>query len=293
MIRRGTRTGFTLLEVLLAMSIGLLLMGALYVVVDTQLKHAQAAREVVEQSTLARALLTRIDNDISSSITLSDPGRFRNQNNAANSAAAAGGAGAGTGMGGMGATGMGTTGSTGTGNANATTVPLGIIGDATSLHIFTTKLPRDAIKLRGSDTLAITSSDTRRISYWLIGEPGNGMGLAKQEVSQVTSDDALLNLPPDVDENSYKVISDEVRSLTFSYFDGTTWNDTWPVNQFEADGVTPTGSPVAISIDIELAGVGGPDAPTKHYRHVVAIATANGTTPAPQNSSTTGGGTSP
>ncbi len=234
-----------------------------------------------------------MDNDISSSITLSDPGRFRNQNNGANSGAAAGGAGAGTGMGATGASGMGATGSTGTGNANAVPVPLGLIGYPQSLHIFTSKVPRDAIRARGSDTPVNISSDTRRISYWLVGDSGNGLGLAKQEVQQVTSDDAVQNYPPGIDNENSFIIADEVRSLTFSYFDGTNWSDTWFSTDMGADGVTPTGPPVAVSIEIELPGTGGPDVPPKRYRHFVAIITANGTTPAPQTNSTSGGGTSP
>ncbi len=277
MIRRDKRTAFTLLEVLLAMGIGLLLLGALYVAVDTQLKHAAAAREVVEQSTLARALITRIADDVSSTITLSDPARFRNQASAAPSTTGAGASGAG-------ASGMpdATGATTATNAATAYPVTLGLIGDNQTLHLFVTRLPRDAINARGTDT-APPVSDTRRISYWLIGDGSNG-GLAKQEVQPFTADDAQITLPPGIEnENSY-VIADEVRSLRFQYWDGSVWNDKWPPadTQFGADGVTPIGPPVAVSIEIGLPGIGGPEAPVKIYRHVVAIATANGGgTPSP------------
>src|SRR5438105_10290523 len=58
------RRAFTLLEVLLATAIGVLLLAGLYVAVDIQLRHAQIARDVVEESTLARALFARISSDI-------------------------------------------------------------------------------------------------------------------------------------------------------------------------------------------------------------------------------------
>src|SRR5947209_18191278 len=58
------RRAFTLLEVLLATAIGVLLLAGLYVAVDVQLGHAQIARDVVEESTLARALFARISSDI-------------------------------------------------------------------------------------------------------------------------------------------------------------------------------------------------------------------------------------
>src|SRR5438034_10612859 len=59
------RSGFTLLEVLLASTIGVLLLSALYVAVNVQLHHAQAGRDLVQRGTLARGLLARIARDIS------------------------------------------------------------------------------------------------------------------------------------------------------------------------------------------------------------------------------------
>src|SRR5438093_297614 len=44
--QRLARSGYTLLEVLLALSIAVLLLGALYVAMDLQLRHADAGREV-------------------------------------------------------------------------------------------------------------------------------------------------------------------------------------------------------------------------------------------------------
>jgi hypothetical protein len=207
----------------------------------------------------------------------------------------AGGAGAGVAMGtgaaattGAGATGAGgTTTTTGTGNTNAVSVPLGLIGDTQTLHLFVSRVPRGAVNARGNDQPP-AMGDTRRISYWLVGDANNG-GLAKQEIGPITSDDATNNLPPAVDNENSFIIADEVVSLTFSYWDGTNWNDTWDSTQPGTDGVTPIGPPLAVSIEIGLPGTGGRDAPVKIYRHVVSVITANGATP--QSSSTTGGGT--
>ncbi len=322
MIRRHKRPGFTLLEVLLAMGIGVMLLGALYVAVETQLKNAQAAREIVEQSTLARALLTRIGNDISSTLQLSDPGRFRNQANSSSSASASSsgssmasasgttGSGttnstSGTGATGTNSSGLGTSGTTSTTNTTSSgtttsiVLPLGLIGpdgDNTTLHIFTTRLPRQAIDARGSDQPPAVS-DTRRISYWLAG--GGSNGLARQEVQPVTSDDTLQNIPPSSveDENSF-IIAEEVKSLTFSYWGvqgqvggqvgEPTWNDSWDCTQVGADGVTPIGPPIAVAIEIGLPVPGNPDAPPKIYRHVVYIMATNGATPLNSTTGTTG-----
>src|SRR5438132_792583 len=67
------RRGFTLLEMLLATFVSVLLMGALYVAMDVQIRHARAGRDVIEQSTLARALKARITNEIMKCVTTVAP----------------------------------------------------------------------------------------------------------------------------------------------------------------------------------------------------------------------------
>src|SRR5947207_1950111 len=62
------RPAYTLLEVLVASAVGVLLMGALYMAISVQLRHAQIGRDLLEESLLARALLARIEKDIRSSL---------------------------------------------------------------------------------------------------------------------------------------------------------------------------------------------------------------------------------
>src|SRR5688500_3125221 len=109
--RRG---GFTLLEVLLASALAIILMAALYVALDVQLRLAAAGRDSIEQATLTRAIVMRLEPDLSSGI---GPGAPPIDNSAKNSARGSGsGAGAATGGGaaptGGGTTGGGTTGGT-------------------------------------------------------------------------------------------------------------------------------------------------------------------------------------
>jgi hypothetical protein len=112
--------------------------------------------------------------------------------------------------------------------------------------------------------------------------PGGGsspLGLARQELGQVTSDDAS-STPPDVsDPNSKLIIAPEVKSLQFQYFDGSNWQDTWDGTQAGSDGVTPIGPPAAVAITVGVTPPGGSaDQQVRTYRHVVAILTANGPT---------------
>src|SRR5262249_57494133 len=61
--------GSTLLEVLPAAGIAALLMAALYVGMDVQLRYAQEGREAVDNATLSRAILARITADLGNCLT--------------------------------------------------------------------------------------------------------------------------------------------------------------------------------------------------------------------------------
>jgi hypothetical protein len=299
--RRGRRTAYTLLEVLLAAAIGVMVMAALYVAVDVQLRLTRTGREVIEQGTLVRALLARIGSDISTQVApIIPPGT--------------GSSGA-SGMGSGGTAGSGATGAASTQNTSSATNPatssgssasssstsgqsanstvpvpynLGVQGSANLLILSLTKFPRE-INVR-SNTLTTQTlpvvSDERRISYWLAGEASTPLGLARQELKLVTSDDATA-MPPNVPDEASYVIAEEVKSLTFQYFDGNGWQDSWDGTAAGADGSTPKGPPLAIAITIGVAeSTAGAEsqANLKLYRHVVAIPTANGATQANTNS---------
>jgi prepilin-type N-terminal cleavage/methylation domain-containing protein len=300
------RPGYTLLEVLLALAIAVLLMGALYTAVSYQLRLAQAGREVVAETTLARAILfNRIGKDIHAAVGLNDPARFR--------AAAKGGMGGGAGGGGAAAAGATTTpsaGSTGatttpttgtatpaTGTTSATgataqfqgsavRLPLGVIGDASSLTLYISRVPEEVYP-RSTDQQGQLTSDLRRVSYWLASEGG---GLCRWEAMQVTSDDATALELPTGDEANY-VIAPEVRSLEFEYFDGTTWLDSWDSTEPGPDGVTPLGSPRLIAVRIGVVRSGsdanGAEPELRYYRHVVPILTAGGAPAQPTETGST------
>src|SRR5438876_11708935 len=74
--QRGRRPAYTLLELIVAMAICVLFLGALFAAMQMQLHHVQAGRDVTEQSGLARALLARISNDIVHNLTPPAPAFF-------------------------------------------------------------------------------------------------------------------------------------------------------------------------------------------------------------------------
>ena len=321
--RRRSRRGFTLLEVIMALAIAVLLLGALYFAVDLQIRSAQNSRDTIQGSTLERAIMARMDADAAQVIGLSDPARYRFQagldtvqaasttpggtTGATSGTAASAGAASATPATSATASSSTTnmTSSNGTtdspssfGSTSAITnsqgainivLPMGVMGDNQSLHLFVSNLPREiyasGYSLGNTDATTILppSSDVRRISYWLVGGEDSPGGLARQEVALSTSDDALMNLPPGIDNETSYIIADEVRDLNFQYWDGMEWNDSWDSTMLGPDGVTPIGSPLAIAVTISVAPqhTSGPpqeNEPLRTVRHVLVIPSANGAT---------------
>ncbi|MFO0846414.1 MAG: prepilin-type N-terminal cleavage/methylation domain-containing protein [Gemmataceae bacterium] len=298
---RKRRPGYTLLEVLLAMAIAVMLLAAVYSVIGYQLRQAQAGRDLIEQATLARAILNKIDADVRVTLTLGDPARFRRQPEGQSGGS---GGGSGTGTSGTGTSGTGTsttpttgTGATGTNNASGAntsgtpaagssgtgttdggtatatsvvTIPLGVIGGANDLHLFGSKFPNEVYDSAGQVTC-----DQRRISYWI----GDGdAGLCRLEQRLVTSEEgASTSLPGDVEKY---VLAPEARSLDVSYFDGSSWLDSWDSTELGPDEKTPRGSPRAIKVRVGLAQPNRKDGELKYHTHVILIPTAGGTPPA-------------
>ena len=300
--RDSRRRGYTLLEILVASAIAVLLMAALYVTVELQLRHAQAGREVIEQSTLVRALMSRVSGDINSCIGPAMPASTSSTSSQA-AGTTAGAATSGTGTTGStgstspsgGASGSGTSGSGSSSGSTSSTpsssssvvvnnsVHVNLIqGDAGQLTLTVSQWPRELnLSPDAAADVQPIVSDLRRITYWLAGGEGNALGLARQEMKLVTSDDASTLIPPNIPDEAAHVIAEEVKSLTFSYFDGSQWQDTWDSTQPGADGATPKGPPLAVAIVIGIPAPGAQrtnNGNLKQYRHVVAIPSANGAT---------------
>ena len=297
------RHGYTLLEVLLASAIGVLLMAALYVAMDIQLRHAQAGREVAEQSQVVRALLTRMGNDIASSLAATPPNRGGSSGN--NPGAGGGANPQATGANqqanatGGNASAQPATASATASGANSVVFNQGLQGDAGRVSLYISRVPRElawgSANTPAADSQAPVFSDLRRVTYWLAGTADNPLGLARQEVSLITSDDAINSMPPDVPDEGRYVIADEVRGLKFRYHDGSGWvdGDSWDGSQTGSDGQSVKGPPAAVEITLEVLtpGSGNPrdgERQLKTYTHVVLIPTANGQ---PQQSQQSTGGT--
>ena len=307
MILRPTRRrgAFTLLEVLLASALAIVLMAALYVALDVQLRLAAAGRDSIEQATLTRAIVMRLESDLSSGL---GPVAPPIDNSAKNSARGSGsgmgggatgggatGAGAGTGGGatggppGTGGTPGGTTGGTGTDpmadpggtvveeEVMTTTVSFGagVIGAQDQLVIYAARVAGVGRNVDDSGD-GPNPADARRVVYWMTDG-----GLARQELPWLTSDENMNSAGPVIEsgkEEKDYVIAEEVTGLQFEYWDGSAWADTWDGRDTNADGITLKGPPMAIRIrfTLKLPGENPGETVEKEFRHTIAVRAAAG-----------------
>ena len=291
---RAPRRGFTLLEMLLAALVSVMLMGALYVAVDVQLRHAQAGRDIIEESTLAHSLVARMTTDIKNCVTtvapvlppslLTQPADSSTPAAGTSTTTPASGTDPSSASSGSAQTNNSSANSTASSGSSTPSVPLtrdtiqfqlGVKGDANSLSLYISRLPYVYEKniLPGQ-----VLSDLRLVTYWLGTDGSTPLGLVRREFTDVTSDEANGTASG---PNTGVVIAPEVQSLQFRYFDGINWFDAWDGTQPGLDGLTPIGPPVAIEVTLGMAIPSSDRRPwvlptVRYYRHVVPILTADG-----------------
>lgn len=253
------RPGFTLLEMILALAIGLVLMISLYSVLNMQVQQAQVGRLKLEEATLARDIRKRMTLNILSHVGPANPAPTPAASSSSSSA------------------------SSSTSSSYTTTINEaflfnnGVYGNSGLLVLSTSKVPLAASN--GNTRAPVTDtpldqatvSDLRRISYWISSE-----GLCVQELDNATSND-MNSFPPDVPPGTYKVLAPEVKDVVFEFWDGTGWQTSWDGTQPAADGVTPMGPPSAIRITLTFFRKTGDDSADEKstYPFVVAIPAGN------------------
>ncbi|QEL18800.1 prepilin-type N-terminal cleavage/methylation domain-containing protein [Limnoglobus roseus] len=291
------RSGFTILEVLLASAIGVFLLAALYFAFDLCLRQTDSARGIAEKSDLARAITNRMTADLGASLGPLQPksGGGVTQDSTINSG-----------------TSTSSTTTTPTTTATTTTTPTttdsstdtstdttatttdqslsadvpfqgGVFGTDKQLTIYASRVPTDLLNpLSAEQTMlgADPKPDLRRITYYLSATGG----LCRQEQFLVTADGIRNSTDPDHSRESLDLIAEEVTDVTFEYFDGTTWTNTWAGDDDGGDGKTVKGPPRAIRMSMTMQDT---DGVTKSIEHVFALRAAVGTYQAPVAADTT------
>ncbi len=284
---RGT-AGFTLLEVLLALSLSLVLIAALYAAVQLHVRMAQKGPEAVRRVQAARAVLARIARDIRATVPKA----------AAPAASdAAGSAGESSGS----SSGSAAAASDANASGGSATIS-GLWGGTDWIElIITEQRPNlDAIDLAASSGQVHQAANVHRVTYALAPVSGpvaaataHRVGVARSELSAVTSEQADAFS----DETRFRAASDflcdDAGHLEFQYWDETlgSWTSSWGT-------AGPAAPPRAVKVSLSLlsfdeylryqAGGDTASAWTPNYELVVpvpvwqpdsATSTATGATP--------------
>ena len=290
-------SGFTLLEVVLAITLSVVLLSALYLTLNLHYRHAKAGRELTDEAAIVRSVLARISDDINGQLSPMNPLLYKKTSGTTIMGNTFGGGGGGStsqnsssqnsstqnsssqnsstlnNSSQSSSSQSGSSQSSQTSTGNTVVVNLGVFGEADRLVLTGSWLPKDLTRIQEGQT---QTSDLRRVVYWLV-RTGSKTGLARQELTNVTAQDAG-NLPPEVSDPGSFVIAPEVTKFSLEYFDGTQWQTSWDGTALDASSSLPIGPPALIAINITIARpahAAGEKARETNYRHVVAIPSAN------------------
>jgi len=246
-----TRPGWTLLEVILALSLTTLLLSGIYGAMHLFYRGVTTTRASVERDQLARTVLRRVSDDLRSAV------RYMPADTSGLSGAASGGLadaaaalGAATGSTGSssstpsapsstGSSSSGSTGSSGSSGSSdtssettdTTTAPAipGVYGNSTYLQIDICRLPRPD-EIAANASRGMPTSEVRTVSYSMgTGNDPNGLpALIRTEQSRAAALYGSTNgTSVDSTNSNTQVLAAEVASVEFLYFDGTEWLPEW------------------------------------------------------------------
>lgn len=273
LLRPNARPAFSLMEMVLALALGMLLLLALYLTLNTHLLTAQAGRDIVAESTLARNILNRIADDITNHLGAADMRGLGDASAPPVDPADP--------MASMTPT---------TPTPTPVKFNLGVHGEPDFLRLSSYRVQKPRGAANGADAPAEIFSEVRRINYWIVTNGSETLGLARAEVKQATSADVDVLPTAFEDQNKY-IIAPQVKSIAFEYYDGSSgvgsggWRGTWMGDEVlgSLDGSgQPTGPPSAIRITLTLRrsvkGMAASDTPNADgptFQHIVAMPTSN------------------
>lgn len=302
---QALRSAFTLLEVLLALGLSLLLLGAMNLALDLYRQYTTAGRDDIEKARLARAILEKMAVDIRCAVAPTKQGASSSSSSGTSSSSGSTSSGGSTG-GGNSSSGSGGSGSTDGETAEGsfeivdpsaayTKEIIGVVGDLQTIVLTVCRTSR-SVPLTATDgqILAAPISDMKSVSYFLAADGADGLagtvaeyqaaaatssransgirGLARLEGDRLTVSKAEESAQLDMLAQRSKLLAPEVQFLQFRYSDGYDWFDAW-------DG-TLSGLPRAVEITIGIvdpevkSSYSESELPMEQYRLVVSIPSA-------------------
>lgn len=272
------RHGFTLLELIIALSLCLLLMSAVYGALQLYWRLQSTGQEQVERAQIARAILRRMTIDVGSVVFQAPEAEETEEGTSSGSTVETS---EDTGTSGSSATGASETAEEETtievedASSAYVSSSMGIVGDSQTLVLHISRPTRDLTyaTLAEVQDLRSRSSDIRSVSYFLASPGGAGLagavtpaavvdrkanayvaadsGLARLEGDRMAIEFADLSLDYEALGSAAQIVAPEVVSLTFRYFDGTAWLESW-------DSTAAGRLPQAIEVTLGIAWMAAP-----------------------------------
>jgi prepilin-type N-terminal cleavage/methylation domain-containing protein len=254
-----SRRGFSLLELVVALSLSVLLLAGIYAGLDLFWRYSTTGQDEIERAQIARAVLRQIESDLRGIV-------FKPGDQASQSAdPAAGGTTPGqapsapavtpgTEFGGTSQGDPSTTSAAAIGTAQPTPESIaaiaGLVGDWQSLKMTTSNPARGGVYAPlGSDMSGVVrTSDMLTVGYQLgdsVTAAAAPTGLGRFENDRLQSSIAEAQGDVGFLSNSLRVVAPEVTSLQFAYFDGYNWLTEW-------DSSSVGGLPTAVEVIIEV-----------------------------------------
>ena len=247
------RSGFTLLEIILATFLLAILMIAVSAAVSQYSRLEFAGRIESERVQVARSFLRQFETDLRSVTFPSQPSPTDDSATAGTASTGASGTSAGGATGGSGSTGSSGSGGSGSGaqsssssstsasassSSTTTTISVdspedelgkaswGVRGSGNQIFLQISR-PQRAVSsaLPSAGAIAVSrTSDLRNLSYF--AQPGSG-GIMRSELDRMAGDAALQKGNTSVVVAGATSLVPEVQTLLFEYFDGTSWRASW------------------------------------------------------------------
>ena len=275
------RRGFTLLEVMLSLTLAIILLGAIYAAMEQSWRLTASGRHEMARSQVTRALIKRITQDVRAVMFVPPPPSDGETDGTASTSGTSTASSTATGTGSTGTTTGTTAGTTATDTTETepSAKSIGIRGDATRIELHISRARRDLnfaanvdgnnVKTRTSDLLAVT--------YSLALSGSGGSGLIRSEGDRLIVQAIETDGGDALTASRSQSLAPEVSSLAFRYFDGAAWHTMW--NSTE-NGYLPR----AIEVSIRFTPVGtrgGPlnnvpvSASVDHFRTVILVPVAD------------------
>jgi len=238
------RPAYTLLEVILALALTTVVLGLIGMSIRVHLGVADKSRVQVEEAQLARGLLQRIADDLRNAVPYSAASEASASSTSSNTSET-----------------NALSSDDATTNTTDTSLLGGVYGDARRLQMDTSRRPRPirlpAAYEAADASLAIPLSDVKTVVYSLgepdaaaasegtAGSPPTASGLYRRELERANYVCAVQQGQTELLGQATDLLAPEVVDLRFTYYDGTTYYDSWNTTE---QGKLPVAVKAAIRI---------------------------------------------